>query len=166
MHTWHMYTWHIWHIWHTWHTWTVGEQVCSHTWQSFRFINGKAESYFLQRLKPSKLDWTVIFRRFRKKGITEEVAKKRVRRTVKAQRAVVGADLEAIKAKRNMKPEVRAAQREQLIKTIKDKKKADQDKKKTEKAKVAAQARAAGGKPKMSKQQAKGAAPKVQAKSR
>lgn len=104
--------------------------------KSFRFINGKAESYFLQRLKPSKLDWTVVFRRLRKKGITEEVSKKRSRRTVKVQRAVVGADLDAIKAKRNMKPEVRAAQRDQLIKSIKEKKKTDQDKKKTEKQKV------------------------------
>ncbi len=90
----------------------------------------------MQRLKPSKLDWTVIFRRFRKKGITEEAAKKKARRTVKVQRAVVGADLDAIKAKRNMKPEVRAAQREQLIKTIKEKKKTEQEKKKAEKVKV------------------------------
>ena len=104
--------------------------------KTFRFINGKSESYFLQRLKPSKLDWTVVFRRLHKKGITEEVAKKRARKAVKVQRAVVGADLEAITAKRNMKPEVRAAQREQLIKSLKEKKKADQDKKKAEKAKV------------------------------
>jgi large subunit ribosomal protein L24e len=132
--------------------------------KSFRFINGKAESYFLQRLKPSKLDWTVVFRRLRKKGITEEVSKKRARRTVKVQRAVVGADLEAIKAKRNMKPEVRAAQRDQLIKSIKEKKQADQAKKKSEKTKLAAQRSSA--KPKVSKQQSKGVAPKVQAKSR
>ena len=130
----------------------------------FRFVNGKAESLFLQRKKPSKLDWTVVFRRLRKKGITEEVAKKRVRRTLKVQRAVVGADLDAIKAKRNMKPEVRAAQREQLIKSIKEKKKAESDKKKTEKAKQLAAQKAQ--QPKMSKQQAKGSAPKVQAKSR
>ena len=104
--------------------------------KSFRFINGKAESYFLQRLKPSKLDWTVIFRRFRKKGMAEEVSRKKVRKVTKVQRAVVGADLDLIKAKRNMKPEVRAAQREQLIKTLKEKKKGDQEKKKAEKAKV------------------------------
>ena len=38
-----------------------------------------------------------------------------------------------------MKPEVRAAQRDQLIKYIKEKKQADQAKKKSEKAKLAAQ---------------------------
>ncbi|CAG8590495.1 7055_t:CDS:2 [Funneliformis caledonium] len=41
-----------------------------------------------------------------KKGITEEVAKKRTRRAVKHQRAIVGASWEAIKAKRNQKPEL------------------------------------------------------------
>lgn len=90
----------------------------------------------MQRLKPSKLDWTVVFRRLHKKGITEEVAKKRTRRTVKAQRAVVGASLEAIKAKRAQKPEVRAAQRQQDVRQAKEKKQAEEQKKKQEKAKV------------------------------
>ncbi|KAJ3290309.1 60S ribosomal protein L24 [Borealophlyctis nickersoniae] len=133
--------------------------------RSYRFINGKCESYFLQRLKPSKLRWTVVFRRLHKKGITEEVAKKRTRRSVKAQRAVVGASLDAIKAKRLQKPEVRAAQRQEALRASKEKKKTEEAKKKAEKAKTAAAART-GPKPKVSKQQAKGAAPKVQAKSR
>ncbi|KAJ3056823.1 NHP2-like protein 1 [Rhizophlyctis rosea] len=133
---------------------------CRHI-QSFRFINGKCESYFLQRLKPSKLDWTVVFRRLHKKGITEEVAKKRTRRTVKSQRAVVGASLDAIKAKRTQKPEVRAAQRQQALRTAKEKKKVEEDKKKAEKAKSAATARAGGKAPKASKQQSKGFAPKA-----
>ncbi|KAF9407934.1 60S ribosomal protein L24, partial [Podila epigama] len=77
--------------------------------RSFRFVNGKAESLFLQRKNPRKISWTVLFRRMHKKGISEEVTKKRNRRTVKHQRAVVGASWEAIRAKRNQKPEVRAA---------------------------------------------------------
>ncbi|GAN06011.1 hypothetical protein MAM1_0108c05487 [Mucor ambiguus] len=48
---------------------------------TFRFINGKAASYFLQRLNPRKIRWTVIYRRLNKKGMTEEVQKKRSRRT-------------------------------------------------------------------------------------
>nr|KAJ3423036.1 60S ribosomal protein L24 [Polyrhizophydium stewartii] len=128
----------------------------------FRFVNGKTESYFLQRLKPSKLDWTIVFRRLHKKGVSEEAAKKRTRRTVKVQRAVVGASLEAIKAKREQNPAAREAERKKAVAAIKEKKKADQDKKKTEKAK----ARAQNPQPKVSKQQAKGVAPKVQAKSR
>ncbi|KAJ3326939.1 60S ribosomal protein L24 [Blyttiomyces sp. JEL0837] len=130
--------------------------------RSYRLLNGKCESLFLQRLKPSKLDWTIVFRRLHKKDKTEEIAKKRSRRTVKAQRAVVGATLDAIKAKKNQKPEVRAMQRQKAAAEAKEKKKAEADKKKAEaKAKAGSQP-----KPKISKQQAKGVAPKVQAKSR
>ncbi|RKO86463.1 ribosomal protein L24e-domain-containing protein [Blyttiomyces helicus] len=131
--------------------------------RSFRFINGKCESYHLQRLKPSKLDWTVVFRRLHKKGVTEEATKRRARRTVKTQRDIVGASLEVLKAKRAEKTEVRAAARQQAIRVGKEKK-TEEQKKKLEKAKATGASRAA--KPKMSKQQAKGAAPKVQAKSR
>lgn len=136
--------------------------------KTFRFLNGKCESYFLQRLKPSKLDWTIVFRRLHKKGQTEEVAKKRAKRTVKVQRAVAGVTLDAIKAKRTQKPAEREAARKLLLEKAKTQKKAAQDKKKAEKAKIAATSGARGAQKgaKQSKQQAKGAAPKVQAKSR
>ncbi|ORZ07734.1 ribosomal protein L24e-domain-containing protein [Lobosporangium transversale] len=123
--------------------------------RSFRFVNGKAESLFLQRKNPRKISWTVLFRRMHKKGISEEVAKKRTRRTVKHQRAVVGASWEAIRAKRNQKPEVRAAARAASVRDAKEKKKAEDAKKKAEKAKNASSA--ARGQPKVSKQGAKGA---------
>lgn len=55
-------------------------------------------------------------RRKFKKGQEEEQTKKRTRRTQKYQRAIVGASLSDIMAKRNMKPEVRKAQRDQAIK--------------------------------------------------
>lgn len=45
----------------------------------------------------------------------EEVSKKRTRKAVKFQRAIQGATLESILQKRNQKPEVRKAQREQAI---------------------------------------------------
>lgn len=67
---------------------------------------------------PRKVKWTVLYRRKHKKGIEEEAIKKRTRRTVKANRAVVGASIAEIMAKRNMKPEVRKAQREQAIKWV------------------------------------------------
>ncbi|KAJ0178767.1 hypothetical protein K1T71_005542 [Dendrolimus kikuchii] len=63
------------------------------------------------------------YRRKFKKGQEEEQAKKRTRRTQKYQRAIVGASLSDIMAKRNMKPEVRKAQREQAIKAAKEQKK-------------------------------------------
>lgn len=67
---------------------------------------------------PRKVTWTVLYRRKHKKGIEEEATRKRTRRTQKFQRAIVGASLNEILAKRNMKPEVRKAQREQAIKWV------------------------------------------------
>ncbi|KAL2874211.1 60S ribosomal protein L24 [Colletotrichum lupini] len=127
----------------------------------FRFQNGKSESLFLQRKNPRRIAWTVLYRRQHRKGISEEVAKKRTRRTVKAQRAIVGASLDVIKEKRSMRPEARSAARAAAIKESKDKKNADAAAKKAKTA-------AAGGKkgPIASKQGSKGAAPKVQARTR
>ncbi|GAA6021869.1 hypothetical protein JCM11491_001552 [Sporobolomyces phaffii] len=89
----------------------------------FRFVTSKEESLFLQRKNPRKIAWTTVYRRVNKKGVTEEVAKKRSRKTVKAQRGIVGADLSSILAKRNQKPEVRQAQRDAALTAGKDKKK-------------------------------------------
>ncbi|CAG7848921.1 SubName: Full=Uncharacterized protein {ECO:0000313/EMBL:KIM27869.1} [Serendipita indica DSM 11827] len=125
----------------------------------FRFATSKNESLFLQRKNPRKIAWTQVFRRMHKKGVTEEVAKKRSRKTVKHQRGIVGvgADLQSILAKRNQTEAARAAARQQAIA------KAKQDKKEAEakKAKSKAAARPAGSTaPKISKQQAKGGADK------
>merc|ERR1712032_971709 len=54
----------------------------------------------------------------------QDVTKKRTRRAQKFQRVVVGATLQDIMAKRNQKPEVRKAQREQAVRAAKDQKKA------------------------------------------
>jgi len=129
----------------------------------FRFQNGKSESLFLQRKNPRRIAWTVLFRRQHKKGISEEVAKKRTRRTIKSQRAIVGASLDVIKERRSMRPEARSAARLAAIKESKDKKAEAAAAKKAEKAKNAAkgtQGRIVG------KQGAKGAPVKVAAKSR
>jgi len=102
----------------------------------FRFNTSKSESLFLQRKNPRKISWTVLYRRMHKKGITEEVAKKRTRRTVKHQRAIVGASLDVIKERRSIRPEARQAARQEAIKLGKEKRKNDEAKKKAEKAKV------------------------------
>ena len=47
-----------------------------------------------------------------------QVSKKRTRRNQKFQRAVAGTTLSDIMAKRNQKPEVRKAQREQAIRFV------------------------------------------------
>merc|ERR1711979_177896 len=87
---------------------------------------------------PRKISWTVLYRKKHKKGTQEEITKKRTRRTVKFQRAIQGASLEAILAKRNMKPEVREAQRDQAIKAAKDKAKSVKSEKKSAAIKKAA----------------------------
>ena len=94
------------------------------------------------------------------------MAKKRTRRAVKHQRAIVGASLDVIKERRNMRPEARAAARQQAIKEAKDKKAASESRKKAEKAKSAASASKGAAQRIQSKQGAKGSAPKVTAKSR
>ncbi|PMD27865.1 hypothetical protein NA56DRAFT_640617 [Hyaloscypha hepaticicola] len=132
----------------------------------FRFQNGKTESLFLQRKNPRRIAWTVLFRRQHKKGISEEVAKKRSRRTVKSQRAIVGASLDVIKERRSMRPEARSAARQAAIKEGKEKRAAAQSAKKAEKAKTAASAAKGQASRLTSKQGAKGAPKKVQATSR
>lgn len=64
-----------------------------------------------------------------KKGITEEVAKKRSRKTVKHQRGIVGADLATIAARRNQSAQVRAAQRASAVQKAKADKKDKEEKK-------------------------------------
>ncbi|KAL2117881.1 hypothetical protein VTJ04DRAFT_7541 [Mycothermus thermophilus] len=133
----------------------------------FRFQNGKSESLFLQRKNPRRIAWTVLYRKQHRKGISEEVAKKRTRRTVKSQRAIVGASLEVIKERRSMRPEARNAARLAAIKESKEKKKAAEAAKKAEKAKnAAAAARGQAQGRIVGKQGAKGAPVKVAAKSR
>lgn len=102
----------------------------------FRFLNAKSKSLFLQRKKPSKFDWTIVFRRLHKKGAAEENAKKRSRRSTKVQRAVVGLSLDAIKAKRDMNPALRLAERKKAVDSIKEEKKAKQAKKAVDKVRI------------------------------
>ena len=126
----------------------------------FRFQNSKSASLFHQRKNPRRIAWTVLFRRQHKKGITEESSKKRSRKTVKHQRAIVGASVELIKERRALKPEQRKANKVEAIAAAKEKKKADKEKRKADKAnQVASGSR-------ISKQQAKGAFQKVTATSR
>ncbi|XP_021366846.1 60S ribosomal protein L24-like [Mizuhopecten yessoensis] len=100
----------------------------------FNFVNAKCERSHLMKRNPRKINWTVLYRRKHKKGQTEEISKKRTRRTTKYQRAITGATLTDIMAKRNQKPEVRKAQREQAIRAAKEKNKAKDAVKKATKA--------------------------------
>ncbi|XP_055468884.1 60S ribosomal protein L24-like [Psammomys obesus] len=84
-----------------------------------------------QRRNSQQINWTVLYRRKHKKGQSEEIQKKRTLCALKFQRAITGASLADIMAKRNQKPEVRKAQQEQAIRVAKEAKKAKQASKKT-----------------------------------
>ncbi|XP_015916372.1 large ribosomal subunit protein eL24 isoform X2 [Parasteatoda tepidariorum] len=107
-----------------------GKKMVKTDGKSFLFLNGKCEASHMMKRNPRKITWTVLYRRKHKKGIEEEQAKKRTRRATKFQRAIVGASLSDIMAKRNMKPEVRKAQRDQAVRAAKEKQRAAKAQKK------------------------------------
>ena len=91
--------------------------------KSYKFLSSRTHKAHMLKRNPRNITWTVLYRRKHKKGLEEDVTKKRTRRAQKFQRAVVGATLQDIMAKRNQKPEVRKAQREQAVRAAKDSKK-------------------------------------------
>ena len=105
-------------------------------------ITRKCKSLMNQRKKPAKLVWTQRWRIMNKKGLNEGVAKKRTRRVVKVQRAIVGTSAEDIKKLRTQKPEIRSAQREAAMREVKER----------AKEKKAAKQKAKASQPKQSKQ--------------
>ena len=84
----------------------------------------KTKSMMLQRMKPSKLQWTQGWRRLNKKMQVDTTVKKRTRKTTKFQRAIVGASLEDLKKKKTQKPHERSAQREAALREVKERNKA------------------------------------------
>jgi len=108
-------------------------------------ISRKAKSLMTQRKKPAKLTWTLRWRIMNKKGKVEEGLKKRSRRHVKVQRAIMGKSADDIRKLKQQKPEIRSAQREAALREIKDRQKVEKEKKQKAKAAVAAQQKQAGG---------------------
>merc|ERR1712029_811520 len=95
--------------------------------KTFRFLDGRSKKAHLLKRNPRKVTWTVLYRRKHRKGVEEEAAKRRTKRTTKFQRAIVGASLNEILAKRNQKPELRKAQRDEAIRAAKEVKKTKKD---------------------------------------
>merc|ERR1711942_487247 len=107
----------------------MGRTLVKADGKSYKFLSGRTHKAHMLKRNPREVTWTVLYRRKHKKGLEEETAKKRNKRTQKFQRAVVGATLQDIMAKRNRKPEVRKAQREQAVRAAKEQKKATASKK-------------------------------------
>merc|ERR1712198_258021 len=88
-----------------------GRTLIKQDGKTYKFLDGRSHKAHLLKRNPRKTTWTVLYRRKHRKGIEEEVSKKRTKRTQKFQRAVVGATLQDILAKRNQKPDVKKAQK-------------------------------------------------------
>ncbi|KAJ2160050.1 60S ribosomal protein L24 [Coemansia sp. RSA 552] len=101
--------------------------------KTYRFLSSKTESLFHQNKKARNLAWTPIYRRLQRKGVSEEVAKKRTRRNVKFNRAVVGASWDSINAKRNETSDVRSAARAEAVTKAKERRRGEADKRKAAK---------------------------------
>ncbi|KAJ2516082.1 60S ribosomal protein L24 [Coemansia sp. RSA 1939] len=129
--------------------------------KTFRFLSSKTNSLFDQEKNPRKIAWTRIYRKAHRKGLKEETSKKRTRRAVKYNRAVVGVSWEAINARRNEKTDVRAAARAEAAVKAKEKRKKEAAEKKAARANAPAAEKA-----KFSKQQARGAVSKPKPTSR
>ena len=86
--------------------------------QTFRFINGKNEACFHMKRNPRKLNWTLFYRRLRKKGTQEDVLKKAKKRIVTSSvmsRGIAGLSMDDLKAKKSEAPERRKAMREATV---------------------------------------------------
>merc|ERR1712168_31203 len=97
--------------------------------RSYNLLSAKCEALHLAKKNPRKISWTVLYRRKHKKGTQVEVSKRRTRRNQKNARAIQGSSWTEILAKRNQKPEIRKAQRDQAVKAAKAKKQNDAAKK-------------------------------------
>ena len=78
--------------------------------KAFVFINPKNFALFQKKINPRVIRWTRVYRRINRKGTEEAVKKKRTKRTIKVQKAIVGASLEVIKAKRANRPQKKKPQ--------------------------------------------------------
>merc|ERR1712243_19215 len=126
--------------------------------KTFRFLDGRSKKAHRLKRNPRKVTWTVLYRRKHRKGVEEETTKKKTRRTHKFQRAIVGASLNEILAKRNQKPELRKAQRDEAIRAAKEVKKTKKD---TKAPKAAAKETKPKAKPSKAAKNVQKAAPRV-----
>lgn len=83
------------------------------------FLNQKVERLFHQKIKAAKLTWTQAWRRQNKKGKVEVGGRKKGKKTMKFQKAIVGLSLDDIKRRKGQRNEFRSAAKEQAVKEAK-----------------------------------------------
>jgi len=96
------------------------------------FIDQKSRSLYHQKKKAQKLRWTQAWRRRNKKGKIESAAKKKGKKQARVFKSIQGISIEDIKKRREIKPDLRKAQREAALREVKERaRKQKEDKKKT-----------------------------------
>ena len=79
--------------------------------RTFIFYSNKSIAQFIRKRNPRKLAWTLPYRQQHRKGQSEEVAKRKVRKIVKTEKGLAGLSLEEIRQRRNQTADVREAAR-------------------------------------------------------
>merc|ERR1712235_55969 len=98
---------------------------CHQRWKATPIVELQVCRSLPRQKNPRKLRWTILYRRKHKKGISQEASlKRRVRRNVKAPKAIAGLSFTELLAKKQQKPEIRQKQRDNAIKAAKEKRKA------------------------------------------
>ena len=100
-----------------------------------KFASPKARVLYMKKRNPRMIRWTVTYRRINKEMVTADQIRKRAKKVRKAQRPIIGADLESIRQKKAQKETIRIASREAALKELQDRKtKRQEAAKKTAKA--------------------------------
>jgi large subunit ribosomal protein L24e len=98
------------------------------------FRDSKCRRLFLHKHKPAQFRWTAVYRKMHKSK-KSLIARKKVRKVAKIQRAVAGTSVAAIQKKRTQKPEERQAAREAALAEVKKRREATKDARAERKAK-------------------------------
>ena len=107
-----------------------GHRYVSRDGKTNFFLTKKSRKLFLSKVKAQKIRWTTAWRRLNKKIKTDDVQKKKKRRAVRVQKAIVGISLEEIKRKRNEDTKIRDAAKEQAMREIKERRQKEIESKK------------------------------------
>ncbi|OAF70786.1 60S ribosomal protein L24 [Intoshia linei] len=99
-----------------------GKRIIKIDGKVLNFITNKCMRLQEKKKNPRDVRWTVYYRRKHKKDARDDHKRRRARVVVKTERGVQGASLVEIVSKRQEKPEIRKAQRDQAISDAKKKK--------------------------------------------
>ena len=91
--------------------------------QLLHFLNDKNASLYHQGKKSMRLTWTTAWRRLNKKVRVDAISKRRVKRRVRMQKAVIGLSLDDLRKKRAQKPAIRKLQAAAVAQEVKERKK-------------------------------------------